>query len=42
MINTAAEQMHFHPVFTLINSDEMNYFGSTERGKDFFNKILTK
>lgn len=42
MINTAAEQMNFHPVFTLINNEEMNYFGSTENGKRFFDKILKK
>lgn len=42
MINTAAEQMKFQPVFTLISNEEMNFFGSTNNGTMFFNKILTK
>lgn len=42
MINTAAEQMKFQPVFTLISNEEINFFGSTNNGTMFFNKILTK
>lgn len=40
MIKEAAQQMKFNPQFVLIDQREMNYFGSNENGKLFYQKIL--
>lgn len=34
--------MNLRPYYSLITNQEMNYFGSTENGKLFFNKVLNK
>lgn len=42
MINTAAEAMQIRPEFTIISNEEMNYFGSSQNGTLFFDKVLSK